>query len=69
MLKSITSNQFFFLLIITTMPLSTKDTHKEFIKKKAALVAEMAKLVRKEKEATEKEKEVACNMEAAWLAA
>ena len=51
------------------MSLSTKNVCKEIAKKKATFKAEMAKLTRKEKEATEKEEEAACNTEAAWLAA
>ena len=51
------------------MLLSTEDTCKEFIKKKAALMAEMAKLIRKEQEAAEKEKEATHNAEAVQLAA
>ena len=51
------------------MSLSTNNVHEEIAKKKAALMAEMAELARKEKEAVEKEEEAACNAEAAWLAA
>ena len=51
------------------MSSSTENVHEEFIKKKAALMAEMAELIRKEQEATEKEKEMVCNVEAVWLAA
>ena len=51
------------------MSSSTKNVHEEIARKKAALVAEMAELARKEKEAMEKEEEAARNAEAAWLAA
>ena len=51
------------------MSSSTENVREEIAKKKAALVAEMAKLARKEKEALEKEEEAACNAEAARLAA
>ena len=42
---------------------STENIHEEIARKKAALIAEMAELAHKEKEALEKEEE------AAWLAA
>ena len=48
---------------------STENIREEIAKKKAALIAEMAELARKEKEAVEKEEEAARNAEAAWLAA
>ena len=51
------------------MSLTTDNIHKEIAKKKAALVAEMAELAKKEKEAVEKEEEAARNVEAVWLAA
>ena len=49
------------------MLLSTKNVHKELVCQKAALLAEMAEIDRKEKEAVRREAEVACNAEAAWL--
>ena len=51
------------------MSSSTENVREEIAKKKAALVAEMAELARKEKEAVEKEEEAAHNAEAARLAA
>ena len=51
------------------MSLSTNNVHEEIAKKKAALMAEMAELAKKEKEAVEKEEEAAHNTEAAQLAA
>ena len=51
------------------MSSSAETVRKEIARKKATYKAEMAKLARKEKEAAEKEEEVARNAEAAWLAA
>ena len=51
------------------MSLSAENVHEEITRKKAALIAEMAELARKEKEAVEKEEEAARNAEAVWLAA
>ena len=51
------------------MLLFTENTCKKLIKKKATLLAEMAELNKKEKEAMRKEVEAVCNAEAAWLAA
>ena len=51
------------------MSSSAKIVHEEIARKKAAYKAEMAELMRKEKEAAEKEEEVVRNAEAARLAA
>ena len=51
------------------MSSSTINIHKELICQKATLLAEMAKIDRKEKEAARKEAEVARNTEVAWLTA
>ena len=51
------------------MSSSAKIICEEITRKKAAYKAEMAELVRKEKEAAEKEEEAAHNMEAVGLAA
>ena len=51
------------------MSLTTNNIRKEITKKKAMLVAEMARLTKKEKEVAEKEEEAAHNAEAAEKAA
>ena len=68
MLKFKTGNQIFFLLIPTIMLSSTKNVHKEPVHKKAALLAEMAKVDELEKETMREEATVACNADAVWLA-
>ena len=47
---------------------STENVCEELIHKKAALLAEMAEIDKREKETMRKEAEVAHNAEAAWLA-
>ena len=51
------------------MSLSAETVCKEIARKKATYEAEMAELMRKEKEEVEKEEEVVCNTEAVQLAA
>ena len=51
------------------MSSTTDNIREEITKKKATLVAEMAELAKKEKEAVAMEEEAACNVEAARLAA